>query len=351
MEYILLDLDGTITDSREGITKCFEYALNQLGGSYDLMTTSDIQAVLSQLNACDNRSYSASQLYYNSKVPFAYNYSDDNRTIDHSPSSSDHGSHVAGIAAANKYVKVGSTYYEALNRSGVQGVAPNAQLLVMNVFGTQGCSDSDYMAAIEDALILGADAMNLSLGSNNPGFGSAYYYEAVLNELVNSGVVVAMSAGNSGHWYDYQRNGKADLYLDDIGTHTGGSPGTYTNSLCVASVDSANAATAAYYTISSFSSWGVPSSLTMKPEISAPGGRINSATGYVPGNSNTGHTKYGYKSGTSMASPQVAGMAALVAQYIRESNLDDMTGLDARTLSQSLLMSTAEPMYDSNGYY
>ena len=46
------------------------------------------------------------------------------------------------------------------------GVAPDAQLLVMKVFGKNGGAyESDYMAAIEDAIVLGADVVNLSLGS------------------------------------------------------------------------------------------------------------------------------------------------------------------------------------------
>ena len=56
-------------------------------------------------------------------------------------------------------------------------------------------------------------------------------------------------------------------------------------------------------------------------------------------------------SGTSMAAPQITGMAALVAQYIRENNLTEQTGLTARQLAQSLLMSTAEPMVEDYGEY
>ncbi len=49
------------------------------------------------------------------------------------------------------------------------GVAPDAQLIVMKVFGVAGGAyDSDYLAAIEDAIVLGCDAINLSLGSANP---------------------------------------------------------------------------------------------------------------------------------------------------------------------------------------
>lgn len=52
----------------------------------------------------------------------------------------------------------------------MQGVAPDAQLIIMKVFGENGGAyDSDYMAAIEDAIILGADAANLSLGTLNAG--------------------------------------------------------------------------------------------------------------------------------------------------------------------------------------
>lgn len=46
------------------------------------------------------------------------------------------------------------------------GAAPDAQVLVMKVFGDEGGAyDSDYTAAIEDAIVLGADTINLSLGS------------------------------------------------------------------------------------------------------------------------------------------------------------------------------------------
>ena len=102
-----------------------------------------------------------------------------------------------------------------------------------------------------------------------------------------------------------------------------------------------------YYDVSDFSSWGIPGSLEMKPEITAPGGSIYSVNGAVKGGQ-----AYETMSGTSMAAPQVAGMAALVAQYIRETGLDQKTGRSARYLAQSLLMSTAQPLLDgSTGSY
>ena len=110
--------------------------------------------------------------------------------------------------------------------------------------------------------------------------------------------------------------------------------------LTVGAKPGVNVQTADYYTMSDFSSWGIPGSLELKPEITAPGGNIYSLQ-------NGGG--YQNMSGTSMASPQVAGMAAVVAQYIRANKLTEKTGLTARALAQSLLMSTAVPMYQDYG--
>ena len=108
----------------------------------------------------------------------------------------------------------------------------------MKVFGKGGGAyDSDYMAAIEDAMILGCDSANLSLGSGNPGMSrqSDAKYQAILEAVVNSGMVVAMSAGNSGHWFENTPYGYP--YAESVSWATNGSPGSYTNSLGVASVD------------------------------------------------------------------------------------------------------------------
>ena len=114
----------------------------------------------------------------------------------------------------------------------------------------------------------------------------------------------------------------------------------YVGKLTVGAKPGVNVQTADYYTMSDFSSWGIPGSLELKPEITAPGGNIYSLQ-------NGGG--YQNMSGTSMASPQVAGMAAVVAQYIRANKLTEKTGLTARALAQSLLMSTAVPMYQDYG--
>ena len=477
----------------------FEYSIDQLDTEVDLFDASDISTVISELNAYKDSDVSAEDLYVNSKIPYGFNYIDGDLDIEHiNDAQGEHGSHVAGIATANAYVNNGDgTFSYALDTTYVQGVAPDAQLMVMKVFGKGGGAyDSDYMAAIEDAVILGADSVNLSLGSGNPGMSTVDSdYRDIMESLVQSGVVVAMSAGNSGYWSESAESGLPYNYLDDVSMQTDGSPGSYTNAFTVASVDNdgftatyfdvngnivsyndkpeygnapmatlagtqqfvfvntigeladfeavgaenlegkivmcyrgttsffekANAAASMgaagvvivnnqagiinldltgyeytvpvvsilqadgevfktvgtenttasgidywtgsldvseglgvgqynseYYTMSSFSSWGVPGSLELKPEITAPGGSIYSVAGAINTGDFSDHASYEIMSGTSMASPQVAGMAAVMAQYVRESGLVEKTGLDERTLTQSLLMSTAVPLRDGN---
>ncbi|MCH5192049.1 MAG: S8 family serine peptidase [Oscillospiraceae bacterium] len=493
-----IDLDHKSFDA-----DAFDYAIAEAvesGKKVDLMDVSDIEDVMDQLNIVKLGAYtgSASGLYQSSKVPFAFNYVDGDLDVTHdNDSQGEHGSHVTGIAAANRYIKDGSEYVDALSSVLTQGVAPDAQIITMKVFGKGGGAyDSDYMAAIEDAIVLGADTVNLSLGSAMAGFSRSDAYESVMNSIVASDTVVTMSAGNSGYWAE--NSNVPYPYGDDVNFDTAGSPGSFTNSLGVASVDNVGS-TGAYvsvgdslvfytettgyrnvpfaslagdheyvlidgigtdedfaavesilegkialcyrgtisfyqkavyavnhgaiatiivnnqpgtinmdltdypyaepcvsityddgelfwenaveenelngvyyatgtmtvgdgvassdaeknedgiYTMSSFSSWGIPGSLTMKPEITAPGGNIYSVNGAVPGGQ-----AYENMSGTSMASPQVTGMAAVVAQYIRE-NADKFADVELTTrgLINSLLMATAEPIIeaDSGSYY
>ena len=109
-----------------------------------------------------------------------------------------------------------------------------------------------------------------------------------------------------------------------------------------------------YKTISEFSSWGVPGDLTLKPEIAAPGGNIYSLNGLHNSTSGMqgGHQDYELMSGTSMAAPQIAGIGALVKQYIESKGLS-CSDLTDRALAQSIMMSTAEPVVnnENDAYY
>lgn len=205
----------------------------------DLLDEEEISGVLSQLNVVKRSSdVTASDLYLNMKAPFAYNYIDRDLDVTHdNDSASEHGSHVAGIAVANRYVKKDGEWVSAVDSVGVVGNAPDAQIITMKVFGKGGGAyDSDYMAAIEDAIVLGCDSVNLSLGSASAGMTTNATYQDLLDSLTSTDTVVVMSAGNNSYWAE-QAGYLGYPYIDAAKYHTGGSPGSYTNSLGVASVD------------------------------------------------------------------------------------------------------------------
>lgn len=100
------------------------------------------------------------------------------------------------------------------------------------------------MAAVEDAVVLGCDSVNLSLGAPYPGFVTAHedtvegsaFVNRIMNELSESGIVMCAAAGNDGNWAD-EDQAFGLMYTDEAGTHRVSSPSTYENALSVASVD------------------------------------------------------------------------------------------------------------------
>lgn len=396
-------------------------------------------------------------IYQSDKIPFAYDYYGNDTNVSGGNS---HGTHVAGIVGANK--------------GQVTGVAPDAQLMIMKIFGDDGSGayDSDIIAALEDAVVLGADAVNMSLGMT-AGFSEAAATKTreVYQRVKNAGISLMCAAGNE-YSSSYKSAGGTDLPLasnPDNGAVA--SPSTYGAALSVASMNNVRA-TAPYLLVgnrkirysdpaetaskqiaslngkyeyvdcgvgattdftgksltgkvaliqrageeageilsfaqkeknakaagakaviiydnvegdlvnmatdgsipavfiskadgaamlaasdkhvsfsksylaqfqdaysgkmSDFSSWGVTPDLKLKPEITAPGGDIYST---LPGG------LYGSMSGTSMASPHMAGAAVIMAQYITEKlGGTDMTQPEITALANKLLMSTAVPV-------
>ena len=489
-----LDTDHELFDA-----EAFDKAIAEEGKEDELLTTDNINAVLNQLNIRNKiGNVTADDLYLSTKIPFAANYIDNNLDVTHdNDSAGAHGSHVAGIAAANRYVKVDGEFENSLEAVLTQGEAPDAQILVMKVFGKGGGAyDSDYFVAIEDAILLGADSVNLSLGSGAAGHPYETVYNYILENMADSNTVVSISMGNNSYWGEQTPLGYN--FTEDGNFFTGGSPGSFKNALTVASIDNdgvtgiylsqgedliffsetsgygnapittiageqeyvyidapgtaeqfaavadklegkigvcnrgeisfyekANAAVAngaiatiiannqpgtinmnltgylytapaisitqvdgyllkfnatssdtvevddeeidvyygtitvnnsagtitygsEYYTMSDFSSWGAPGDLSLKPEITAPGGNIYSINGLVQGGQG-----YMNNSGTSMAAPQIAGLAAVFKEYIRDNDLATKTGLSERQLTNSLLMSTAKALIEqeSENYY
>ncbi|WP_192929719.1 S8 family serine peptidase [Alkaliphilus serpentinus] len=130
--------------------------------------------------------------YFTEKVPYGYNYYDlNNEILDLGPDPSMHGMHVAGTAGANGDPDNG----------GIKGVAPESQLLAMKVFSNDpiyGTTFSDiYLVAIDEAVRLGADVLNMSLGSTASFYIPDSAEDIAITNATNNGIVCSVSAGNS----------------------------------------------------------------------------------------------------------------------------------------------------------
>ena len=429
-----------------------------------------VAAVLENLNAYtlfNNTSpikLTAEDLYVNEKVPYVFNYADNSLDVTHDyDTQGDHGTHVAGIAAANK-----------LDTTPVVGVAPDAQLVIMKVFGQNpsGATTDIVIAAIEDALMLGVDVINMSLGAPAGFTADSLLVERVYGRVLDADVMLAVAAGNIPSSAIGNNQGTNLNYTRDPDTGIVNSPSTYLGATCVASSENhyvmmpyfsvgehklpyvdvtygnfaALAGTYEYVLVpgvgdvsdyegldvagriavvergvidfptkqknafdqgaialivydnvegalvsmydggylphvfvckadgqklkdaavdgigivtihpwgtetpikngnggqmSDFSAWGVTADLQLSPDVTAPGGNIYSC--YTDG-------EYGTMSGTSMACPHIAGMSALVLQYLHEQ-YPDLTDAQYHIIVESLVMCTAEPMLAPNGIH
>lgn len=442
-----------------GLDTSHEAFQNDVNGAK--YTINDIQAKILN-NKLHAGEISVDSVYKSSKIPFAYDYSEPDTNV---AGGNSHGTHVAGIVGANG--------------GKVTGVAPDAQLMILKIFGDDGSGayDSDILAALDDAVMLGVDAINMSLGMT-AGFSQAAEakMQQVYQRVKNAGISLMCAAGNE-YSSSYKSASGTDLPLasnPDNGAVA--SPSTYGAALSVASMNNVKA-TAPYLLVgdrkirysdpaetaskqiaslggtyayvdcgvgattdftgksltgkvaliqrageeageilsfaqkeknakaagakaviiydnvkgdlvnmatdgsipavfiskadgeamlaatdkhvsfsksylaqfqdaysgkmSDFSSWGVTPDLKLKPEITAPGGDIYST---LPGG------LYGSMSGTSMASPHMAGAAAVMGQYITEEPDGTKLTLSQRTdLSNQLLMSTAVPVKNESG--
>ena len=173
---------------------------------------------------------SVSNLYYSAKIPFQFDYGDKDKDGNPGEKGS-HGTHVASTAAGNVGVN-----------DAVMGVAPQAQIINMNVFKSSGgASYADILAALEDCILLGVDVANLSLGSDC-GYIDYDSEDAFTKSLLDvfertgeSGVSLAVAAGNAYNAaYGDAFGGKALASNPDYGLVS--EPSTYGESLSVAAV-------------------------------------------------------------------------------------------------------------------
>lgn len=151
-------------------------------------TQNDIGAIIEEKGL--KVSATADDVYYNAKIPFAYNYAEDSTDIS---TGKNHGAHVAGIAAGYKML-INDEFY-------ISGVAPEAQIMFFGIFDkATGMASTDVtVAALEDAVKFDVDAINLSIGrsyrSENDD-GTALFNEIVVN-AENKGISVVYAVGNA----------------------------------------------------------------------------------------------------------------------------------------------------------
>lgn len=435
------------------------------GAVYDKAGIANTMHLLSFVAEAAHGSLTAEDVYVSLKVPFAFDYADNDCDVTPDQAwnmnTASHGTHVAGIAAGYAETPEGEVAF--------CGVAPDAQLLIMKVFSDygNGAYDSTTLAALEDAVSLGADVINMSLGSAS-GFTVSRdeTVAAVYERVREAGITLMCAAGND---YDSALNNNSGYHMSltaNIDTGVVSAPATYAGAVAVASAENvvaqlpalsagdrmitytgidvdiksiagtyeyvmidgigtvedyaaagdlsgkiavvqrgeltftekvlngqaANAAAVIIYNnidenlnymtvegssipavyislengrylknlsdkrltvhaqdqfmpsptagqISQFSSLGVTPELTLKPEITAPGGYIYSALPESMGN-------YGSMSGTSMASPFMAGAAALVRQYLKD-RYPSLSAQRIQEMTIQLLMSTARPLMNA----
>lgn len=176
-----------------------------------------------------------------------------------------HGTHVAGIISALN------------NDIGVVGVAPSSEIYAVKVLDRKGNGYlSNVILGIEWSVTNDMDIINMSLGTN--------LYSQSLNDALDianaNGIITVAAAGNDASDIDY--------------------PGAYANTICVGAIDE-------NLIIAYFSSFGE------EMDVVAPGVNIYST---YKGNT------YKSLSGTSMATPHIAGLAALYLQYNSLGTLD-----------------------------
>ncbi|MFG2101319.1 S8 family serine peptidase [Micromonospora echinaurantiaca] len=219
-----------------------------------------------------------------------------------------HGTHVAGITAAH-----------GILGGQMNGQAPGAKLVSMRACTSNGCSS----AALTDGMVdlatnYGVDVINLSIGSmpalNDGQSAMALLYDRLID---TTGVQIFSSAGNSG-----------------AGTNSVGDPSSAGNVVSVGASVSKHTWWANYGSVVNavrsvfpFSSRGPREDGGFKPDITAPGAAISPTPSWIASSAvpDAGYplpAGYSMMQGTSMASPQAAGAAALLLSAAKQNGID-----------------------------
>lgn len=342
---------GTVIAVLDNSFQLDHEALKDLSSNYRL-TKKDIETV-----KLSSSFFGKGDTYYNNKIPFYYDYADDDNLVKNP--NENHGVHTSSLAAAN-----GDNF---------KGIAPDAQLVLMKVFDDSSgtASESAILEALNDCVKLDVDVINMSLGfANNDDPADRAAEDGTIEDtftasframqyLENKGVVVSVSAGNEGKgnfikdkvqtndFGDYGENWSLDNVDNGIlGSYANSKYATIVGSSRLSGDSSINNCSSYTKKVSGFSSEGSTYDLCLNPDIMTPGENCWGAVTY----NNDTDVKYKYLSGTSMSAPNYAGVASYLLSSRSYSNDEEKTAF-ARTIN-SRLMSTAEPIEQLiGGYY
>ncbi len=185
-------------------------------------------------------------VYVSAKVPFAYDYADDDADV--YPSYSNHGTHVAGIIGGYTSEDVGYTDKDGNDvYNEFRGVVPDAQLVICKVFTDDledpelgGATPENIVAALEDCVKLEVDVINMSLGTScgfsttDDGDDEGEMLNAVYEQIKEEGISLVCAASN-----DYS-SGYGGVFGTNLkqnpDSSTVGSPSTFSSALSVASI-------------------------------------------------------------------------------------------------------------------
>lgn len=214
-----------------------------------------------------------------------------------------HGTHVAGIIAASRG-----------NGVGMDGVANNVQIMALRAVPSGDERDKDVANAIRYAVDNGAQVVNMSFGKSfSP---NREYVSEAIAYAAEKGVLLVHAAGNSAENIDKENNFPNDKFGEEnnwnhwieVGASSWGAEGEY---------------------IGGFSNFGRKS-----VDLFAPGVAIFST---APGN------EYQDAQGTSMASPVVAGVAAMLLSHFPELTADQLKDVMMRSVRRIKRLKVIEP--------
>jgi lactocepin len=171
------------------------------------------------------------EVWYSDKVPTGYDWADEDTNVIPAITGNPHGTHVAGTVGANGDETT----------SGVEGIAPGVQLLAEKVFSDKGggANEDDLLAGIEHAILMGADVINMSLGTDAGEVGEENDpVQKAIRVATEQGTLVVAAAGNAS--YSSKNNvtyTSIRPYADNPDIGVVGAPGVSPYAISVASYE------------------------------------------------------------------------------------------------------------------